>query len=59
MIQDIVDAYRGVDPESMEGLMISKMEDIREQLQEALAEGIYSAGQNYQRTEKIPPARVG
>ncbi len=39
--------------------MISKMDDLREQLQEALAEGIYSAGESYQKAEKNPTSEGG
>lgn len=52
MIRDTLDAYAGVQPDSVESMMISQLEDTYKQLQKALAEGIYQAGENFRQAEK-------
>ena len=44
-------AYQDAVPDSPEGRLIRKLEDIYSQLQEAFAEGVYDAGTNFQKAE--------
>lgn len=42
-----VRAFRGVHPESPEGRIVERMTEIHTQLQQAFAEGLHEAGENY------------
>ena len=51
MIRDTIRSYQDVAPESAEGRLIRQLEDIYSQLQEAFAEGVMDAGENFRKTE--------
>ena len=51
MIRDTIRSYQDVAPESAEGRLIRQLEDIYSQLQEAFAEGVYDAGENFRKAE--------
>lgn len=51
LIRSTVSAYQDAVPDSPEGRLIRKLEDIYAQLQEAFAEGIMDAGTNFQNAE--------
>ena len=51
LIRNTLDAYKGAKPDSPEGRLMQKMEDIYRKLQEAFASGAYEAGTNFQKAE--------
>ena len=51
MIRDTISGYKDAVPGSPEGRLIRKLEDLYSQLQEAFAEGVMDAGENFQNAE--------
>ena len=47
LIHRTIQAFRGVHPESPEGRIVERMTEIHAQLQQAFAEGLHEAGENY------------
>lgn len=59
LIRETIEAYRNVEPESPEGRMVMKMGDLRKQIQEAFADALHDAGENYREGGKINTAQTG
>ena len=55
LLKDTINAYRGVDPDTVEGTLVSQMDDLIAELQQVFAEGVYEAGDNFRKAEKTPP----
>ena len=52
LLKDTINAYRGVDPDTVEGTLVLQMEDLITEIQQVFAEGVYEAGDNYQKADK-------
>lgn len=50
-LQAVVNSYKGVSPESPEGLLVAQMDDFIEVLQQAYAEALVDAGESYRASE--------
>lgn len=59
LLKDTINAYRGVEPDSIEGRLVSQMNDLVTELQQVFAEGIYEAGDNYLRVDGTISSSVG
>jgi predicted RNase H-like nuclease (RuvC/YqgF family) len=57
-LRKLVDAYKGVKPDSKEGRMVSQMQDVIRELEKAYAEGLAEAGENFRAEEKTPPVKA-
>jgi hypothetical protein len=52
-LRKLVDAYKGVKPDSKEGRMVSQMQDVILELEKAYAEGLAEAGENFLASENM------
>lgn len=52
LLKDTINAYRGVEPDTVEGTLVSQMDDLIAELQQVFAEGVYEAGDNYRKVER-------
>jgi len=59
LIWETIHAYRDVKPESPEGRMVTRMKGIHQQLQQAFAEALHDAGENFREGAKINTANQG
>ena len=50
MLKEAADAYRGKAPDSVEGHLVSQLDEAYERLQAAFLEALQDAGKNYQET---------
>jgi len=50
MLKEAADAYRGKAPDSVEGRLVSQLDEAYERLQAAFLEALQDAGKNYQET---------
>jgi len=49
-LKEAADAYRGKAPDSVEGRLVSQLDEAYERLQAAFLEALQDAGKNYQET---------
>ena len=52
-LRKLVEAYKGVKPDSREGRMVSQMRDVIRELEKAYAEGLAEAGENFLASENM------
>lgn len=51
-LKRVIDAYKGVKPDSLEGRMVADMQDVYGQLQEIYAEALVEGAENFSATQK-------
>lgn len=59
LIRDTIEAYRNVEPESPEGRMVLRMEELQTQIQDIFAAGLHEGGENYREGGKMNTAQEG